>query len=117
MTFSRDDFRFTVRHDYAPAMVDRRVLIKPCADEELGMTPQRLRELCGDGTGAVNLIINRESTNGYSIRLLQRSGPRGMVMCGKGEGRTLARFSAKAILRWLDRMEGNSISRKENDGE
>ncbi len=44
------------------------------------MTPTELRTLCGDGTGSVALRIERESSNGYSIRLLPRSGPRGIVV-------------------------------------
>ncbi len=44
------------------------------------MTPTELRALCGDGKGTVVLRIPRESSNGYSIRLLPRSGPRGIVV-------------------------------------
>lgn len=69
------------------------------------MSPQQLREACGDGKGQVSLVIPRQSSNGYSIRLLPRSGPRGVVMCCNRDGNTVARFDCGAILKWLDRME------------
>ena len=80
------------------------------------MTPTKLRDLCGDGTGSVTLRIARESSNGYSIRLLPRSGPRGIVTCYR-DGLTVARFSAKALLRWLDRIEADEWTRKVRAGE
>lgn len=68
------------------------------------MNLKDLREACADGTGTVGLRIPRESSTGHSIRLLPRSGPRGIVMCYRG-GMTVARFSCKALLRWIDRVE------------
>lgn len=81
------------------------------------MTPTELRALCGDGTGTVGLRIPRESRNGYSIRLLPRSGPRGIVMRSRGDGTTDARFGCKALLRWLDRVEADEWTRKVRAGE
>ena len=80
------------------------------------MTVDELRTLCGDGTGSVTLRIARESSNGYSIRLLHRSGPRGAVMCSR-DGLTVARFSARGVLRWLDRQEADEWTRKVRAGE
>ena len=105
------------------------------------MTRDELRDLCGDGTGSVTLRIARESSNGYSIRLLPRSGPRGIVTCYRDgltvarfsannrkasesatfptarDGLTVARFSAKALLRWLDRQEADEWTKKVRAGE
>lgn len=95
---------------YPETFVDRdgnSALIPPSDAADQSMTLSDLRAICGDGTGDVGLRINRESTNGYSIRLLPRSGPRGIVMCCR-DGKTVARFSAKALLRWIDRMEGKA---------
>jgi hypothetical protein len=67
------------------------------------VTPQEMREQCGNGFGSVSLRIPRMPT-GEGIRLTPHSGPVGYVMCCR-DGYTVARFSAAAILRWLDRQE------------
>lgn len=105
MAFSSDKFTWRVKHDHAPSLSDRSALLPPSDAADQSMTLSDLRALCGDGTGTVSLRVNRESTNGHSIRLLPRSGPRGEVMCYR-DGKTVARFSAKALLRWINRMEG-----------
>lgn len=79
------------------------------------MTPDELRALCGDGTGTVTLRIERRHTGGSIVRLLARSGPRGIVVGSRG-GATVAQFSAKALLRWLDRIEADAFSRKVRAG-
>ncbi len=80
------------------------------------MTRDELRSACGDDTGSVTLRIERESSNGYSIRLNAQSGPRGIVTCSR-DGLAVARFSAKALLRWLDRQEADEWTRKVRAGE
>jgi hypothetical protein len=67
------------------------------------MTLEEMRTACGDGTGHVILVIPREPT-AEGIRLTPASGPVGCVLNVK-EGQTLARFSCRALLRWLDRQE------------
>jgi len=70
------------------------------------MSPKKMREACGDGTGQMTLILPRQPS-GYDagIRLTPRSGPIGHVLCVNANGGTVARFDCKAVLRWLDRQE------------
>ena len=67
------------------------------------MTLEEMRQACGDGTGQVTLVIPREPT-AEGIRLTPTSGPVGYVL-NVQKGQTLARFSSRALLRWLDRQE------------
>ena len=69
------------------------------------MKVEEIRKACGDGVGNVTLHVPRlPSGKDRGIRLTLTSGPIGYVLrCV--DGHTVARFSAAAVLRWLDRME------------
>ena len=69
------------------------------------MTPQELRKACGDGIGQVSLVVPRNPPASGRIRLFGKSGPVGEVLCVNATGRTVARFDAASVLRWLDRQE------------
>lgn len=70
------------------------------------MTTEELRQLCDDvierGGDALLLDVPlARPPRGETIRLCGTEGPRGEVINYRESGQCVARFSAKAVKRWL----------------
>lgn len=67
------------------------------------MTTAELRTMC-EQADCVNLRLPPSNGNGYTRRLCDRRGPRGIIICGTAEWQVV-RFESAAVLRFLDREE------------
>jgi len=69
------------------------------------MTLSELRSVCADNEGDfVSLFLPPPNGNGYTRRLAGKKGPLGEIVCGTQRGQVV-RFSTKAVLRFLNKME------------
>ena len=56
-------------------------------------------------TTYVVLLLPPPNGRGYTRRLLNTRGPRGVITCGTAKGGQAVRFKSTEILRFLDREE------------
>lgn len=73
------------------------------------MTIDELRDACGDGTGSIIVVLNRVPT-GEKIRLTTGGGPLGEILCVNSQRKTVARFEASAVLKFLNRAEAEDAA-------
>ena len=70
------------------------------------MTIDELRAECQRGEYVLLNVPHLPGRESATIGLTRNGGPRGEIICCPTRGGTTGRWRSKAVLRWLDKHEG-----------